>query len=271
MRVRVRYDYRVEKHKDLKYSLRYYSGLLWTLVRTDFKTRYHGTIGGYCWALAKPVSMFVVLQAVFSHVFAMDPNYTLNLIIGLFLWDFFMESTKTGVISLQSKSYLLTKARFPKWIIAATSCSNSAITVTIFSCVVCLYLRIFHHAISALEVGFFALYLLCFCLIVIGFSLAASVLFLRYRDLNQVWEMTLQAGFFIAPVIWPLDIIPERLHFFLYLWLPTPIIEFSRSVLIDQTIPTAKAHFLLLSATGIVLAIGIMVYRWLAPRAIEEM
>ena len=41
--------------------------------------------------------------------------------------------------------------------------------------------------------------------IVIGFSLAASVLFLRYRDLNQVWDVVLQAGFFLAPIIYPLE------------------------------------------------------------------
>jgi len=41
------------------------AGLIWTLVRTDFKVRYHGTIGGFVWALLKPVSMFVVLLVVF--------------------------------------------------------------------------------------------------------------------------------------------------------------------------------------------------------------
>jgi lipopolysaccharide transport system permease protein len=261
----------VERRSDLQHRLAYFSGLVWTLVRTDFKTRYHGTIGGYCWALAKPASMFIVLQAVFSHVFTMDPDYTLNLIIGLFLWDFFMESTKTGIISLQAKSFLLTKARFPNWVVAVTACSNATITLTLFSGVVCLYLSFFHHPLSFSSIFLFLLYLSCFLLIVIGFSLASSVLFLRYRDLNQIWELTLQAGFFIAPVIWPLDIIPERLHFYLYLWLPTPVIEFSRSVLIDQTVPSARAHLMLLSATAAVMAVGVMVYRLLAPRVIEEM
>ena len=33
-------------------------------------------------------------------------------------------------------------------------------------------------------------------LLVLGFSLATSVLLLRYRDLNQVWDVITQAGFF---------------------------------------------------------------------------
>ncbi len=31
-----------------------HAGLIWTLVRTDFKARYHGTLGGFVWALLKP-------------------------------------------------------------------------------------------------------------------------------------------------------------------------------------------------------------------------
>src|SRR5689334_10104372 len=69
----------------------YFGGLLWTLVRTDFKSRYHGSFGGYMWALLKPLAMFLVLLSVFSFVFHNDPNYKLNLIIGLFLYDFFSE------------------------------------------------------------------------------------------------------------------------------------------------------------------------------------
>ncbi len=70
-------------------------GLVWTLIRTDFKSRYHGTLGGFFWALLKPLTMFVVLLSIFSLIFAADPFYKLNLIVGLFLWDFFSEGTKT--------------------------------------------------------------------------------------------------------------------------------------------------------------------------------
>src|SRR4029078_4916251 len=92
------------------------AGLVWTLVRTDFKARYHGTMEGFVWALLKPLMMFVVLTAVFSFLFR-DPTYKLNLIVGLFLWDFFAEGTKVGLTSLAAKGFLLTKARCPSWIL----------------------------------------------------------------------------------------------------------------------------------------------------------
>jgi len=94
---------------------------------------------------------------------------------------------------------------------------------------------------------------------------------MRYRDLNQVWEVVTQAGFFVAPIIYPLDVLPERLHVYLYLWPPTPVILFSRSVLVDGQVPSALAHALLSAETACILTIGIMVYRVRARRVAEDL
>ena len=244
-------------------------GLIWTLIRTDFKTRYQPTVGGFLWALMKPVAIFLVLNSVFSFIFGGDRSYRANLIVGLFLWDFFADATKTGLISLHVKGYLLSKARFPSWILVITSGSNALITVTIFTAVVVTYLSMSATPPSLAAIALFAAYLVQFTLLIIGFSLATSVLFLRYRDLNQVWDLVTQAGFFVAPIIYPLGIIPERYHMLLYVWPPTPMIQFTRAVLIDGTIPTLKAHLLLAGETAAILLIGIAIYRRLAPRAAE--
>jgi len=245
-------------------------GMLWTLVRTDFKSRYHGTLGGFGWALLKPTLMFLVLMGVFSLIFASSPNYLLNLVVGLFLWEFFSESTKTGVISLHAKGYLLTKARFPTWIVVVASLSNAVITVLVFACVFLAYLAFAGRFPAAANLALFVFYLAMYAAIVTGISLASSVLFLRYRDLNQVWDVAVQAGFFVAPIIYPLDVIPERAHFFLYAWPPTPVIQFSRAVLVDGRAPTATAHLMLLAMTGLSLAAGAALFAWLSRDAAER-
>jgi lipopolysaccharide transport system permease protein len=248
-----------------------FAGLVWTLIRTDFKTRYHGTLGGFGWALLKPLTMFLVLLAVFSYVFAGDPQYKLDLIIGLFLYEFFQESTKSGLLSIRAKGYLLTKARFPTWIVVVTSASNAAITLGLFSAVLVIFLAVTGRPPSPVAVVLYLAYQLQFFAIVTGFSLAASVLFMRYRDLNQVWEVVTQAGFFIAPIIYPLAILPERVHAYLYAWPPTPVILFSRSVLVDGRVPSPLAHGLLLAETALVLGAGVLIYRARVSRVAEEL
>jgi len=82
--------------------------------------------GGFVWALLKPLTMFLVLMGVFSFVFSNTAQYRLSLILGLFLYEFFQEGTRTGLESLRAKGYLLTKARFPSWVVVVTSISNDA-------------------------------------------------------------------------------------------------------------------------------------------------
>src|SRR5262245_29890683 len=248
---------------------RHLAGFAWTLVRTDFKARYHGTLAGFFWALLKPMTMFIVLMGVFSYIFASTPNYRLDLIIGLFLWDFFAEGTKTGMASLQAKGFLLTKARFPSWIVVLTSASNALITLAAFFIVIMAYLALAGHLPGATAIAVFFLYLLLYFLIVFGISLGTSVLLLRYHDLNQVWDVIIQAGFFVAPVVYPITILPEHLHFYLYAWPPTPVIQFSRELLVSGTVPTVRANIYLVGVTIVILTAGMLIFRRYAPRAAE--
>jgi ABC-type polysaccharide/polyol phosphate export permease len=245
--------------------------LAWTLVRTDFKTRYHGTLGGFFWALLKPLTMFIVLASVFSYLFSADSRYATNLLIGLFLYEFFSEATKTGLQSLHAKGFLVSKAKFPFWVVVVASASNATISLGIFAVVISAVAVAADGLARIQALPFFAIYLLLYGAIVVGFSLAGSVLFLRYRDLNQVWEVVIQAGLFVAPVVYPLRIIPEHLHFFLYLWPPTPVIQFTRAVLVEGTTPTMKAHAFLLLEAVVVLVVGVMIFRRYAPRAAESL
>lgn len=247
----------------------HYGGLVWTLIRTDFVTRYHGTVGGLLWALLKPLTMFLVLMGVFSFVFSNTPQYRIGLILGLFLYEFFQEGTRTGLESLRAKGYLLTKAKFPSWVIVVTSISNAVITLTLFSVVLITFLALSGRPPSFVAVGLYVWYLLHFFAIVVGFSLAASVLFMQYRDLNQVWEVVTHAGFFVAPIIYPIDVLPERLHFYLYLWPPTPVILFARSVLVDGKVPSALGNGLLTIEALVVFSLGAWIYRARASRAAE--
>jgi lipopolysaccharide transport system permease protein len=245
------------------------TGLVWTLVRTDFKQRYHGTIGGFAWALLKPFMMFLVLLSVFSFIFSAEPRYRLNLIIGIFLYEFFSEGTKTGLASLLTKSYLLTKSRFPSSVVVLASTSNAVITLSIFCAMLMVFLAVSGRVPGPVELVLFGVYLALYWVMIAGIALGSSVLFLRYRDLNQVWDVAIQAGFFIAPIIYPIGVIPERFHAYLYLWPPTPIIQFTRAVLVDGSIPTLKAHLLLAAGAATMFLLGLAVFRRYSPHAAE--
>jgi lipopolysaccharide transport system permease protein len=243
---------------------------VWTLVRTDFKGRYQGAASGFLWALLKPLAMFIVLYAVFSFLFT-DRTYVYNLMLGLTLFNFFGEATRDGMESLHRKGYLLTKAPFPRWIVVLTSMANALLTLFVCMTAILLAISIAWRVPTLATGALFLLYLVLYFLIVVGFSLGTSVLFLKYRDLNQVWDVIMQAGFFFAPIIYKIDILPEKYHFFLYLWPVTPVIQFSRQVLVLGQVPTLRAHLLLFGVTGVMLVTGLVLFRKHAPSAVEKL
>ena len=246
-------------------------GLIWTLVRTDFKVRYHGKLIGFIWALVKPVVMYLVLSGVFSFIFATEGLYRSKLLLGLILWDFFAEATKVSMTSLAAKGFLIGKSRFPRWIIVVTSVSNPLLTLMVTTCALLAFIFVRHQVPSLPALGLFLLYELVLVAVVIGFGLATSALFLEYRDLNELWDLISYAGFFLAPVIYPLAVLPEKYHLYLYLWPPTSIIQFSRAVLLDGTIPSARAHLLMLVMTAAIFSTGLLLFKKHAPRAAEHL
>jgi lipopolysaccharide transport system permease protein len=247
------------------------AALAWTLARTDVKVRYHGTWAGFLWALLKPVAILVVLMTVFSLMFTATPDYKLRLVLGLILWDYFAEGTRVGLLSLLSKGALLSKMSLPRWTLVLTSQASALLTLTVFVCGFLLFLA----AIGRFpRPGALLGFLLCLALLVVavqGLALAMSVLFLRYRDLNQIWEVVSQAGFFLAPIVYPLDLIPERYRPLLFLWLPTPIVEFSRRALLDGRLPAMEATSLLALASVLLLALGVAIFRNQIARAAERL
>ncbi len=96
--------------------------LLWVITLTDFKLRYSSSVLGYLWSLLKPLLMFLVLYTVFTVLVKLDiKNYQLHLLLGIILWNFFAESTTMGMNSLLSKASLITKIKFPRWILVVAS------------------------------------------------------------------------------------------------------------------------------------------------------
>ena len=249
---------------------RHLRDFIWTLVRTDFKGRYHGAASGFVWALLKPLAMFIVLYAVFSFLFV-DRTYLYNLMLGLTLFNFFGEATSTGIESLFRKGFLLTKAQFPRWIVVVTSMANALLTLLVCSTAMLIGISVGWRTPTLTTGALFALYMVLYVFMVLGFSLGASVLFLKYRDLNQIWDVILQAGFFFAPIIYKIDILPEKYHFLLYVWPVTPVIQFSRQVLVYGTVPTLKAHLLLVGVTAFMFGGGVLLFRKHAPTAMEKL
>src|SRR3984957_20507629 len=88
--------------------------LLAELVRTDFKLRYQGSVLGYAWSLLRPLLIFAILYLVFVkflHVNYGVPPSAVYLLVGIVLWNFFLEVTSGSLSSIVARGELIRKIR----------------------------------------------------------------------------------------------------------------------------------------------------------------
>lgn len=180
--------------------------LLSELVRTDFKLRYQGSVLGYAWSLLRPLLIFVILYVVFVKFLKLGtgvPHYPIYLLLGIVIWNFFNEITVQSQSSIVARGDLIRKIRIPRWIIVLSS-SLSALINLFFNLVVVVIFMLVNHVDLLRTALWFPLLLLEIYVFALGISLFLAAAFVKYRDVGYIWEVILQAGFYITPILYPL-------------------------------------------------------------------
>src|SRR5665213_419782 len=121
--------------------------LLSELVRTDFKLRYQGSALGYAWSLLRPLLLFVILYFVFVKVLKSGgniPHFPVYLLLGIVIWNFFVEMTVQSLGSIVGRGDLIRKIRIPRWIIVFSSSLSAVINLLLNLVVVAIFMAINH-------------------------------------------------------------------------------------------------------------------------------
>jgi ABC-2 type transport system permease protein len=181
--------------------------LLAELVRTDFKLRYQGSFLGYAWSLLRPLLLFVILYVVFVRFLRLGtdvPHYPVYLLSGIVIWNFFTEMTSQSLGSIVGRGDLIRKIRIPRWIIVFSSSISALINLGLNIIVIAIFM-IINHVDAYRTLAFVPILLIEVYLFALGVSLSLSALFVKFRDVGYIWEVTLQAGFYLTPIIYPLS------------------------------------------------------------------
>ena len=212
--------------------------LLKELIKTDFKLRYQGSAIGYLWSILKPLLLFTIMYVVFIRFLRLGndvPHFAVALLLANVIWSFFSEATSMGMVSIVSRGDLLRKLSFSKHIIVLSAICGAIINFAINLIVVSIFAFINGVAFSWKVVFALPLFLELF-LFAFGIALILSSLFVKFRDLSQIWEVFLQAGLYATPIIYPLSFVAEKSLFAAKLLMLNPlaqIIQDLRYLLID--------------------------------------
>ena len=175
--------------------------LIRELTWIEFKLRYNASILGFFWSLLNPLLMLSILYLVFSVLIRNDiAYYPIFLLIGIILWNFFAESTTNSAAIIITKSPLINKIYFKREILVIATCITTFITLLLNLIILGIFM-----IISKIGFNLVLLYsifiLLNLFLLSLGLSFGLAAFYTKFRDLQHIWRVLLQAGFFITPII----------------------------------------------------------------------
>lgn len=251
-----------------------YFNLIREIAISDFKLKYQSSILGILWSFGKPLLMFGVLFFVFSSFVRFGgevENYALHLLLGLILWNFFAESTLTSLNSLAGKAPLLKKIAFPRSIIIVSAVA-AALLGLLFNIIVFAIFFVLSGMVFSWTIFLAAIFLIELFFVALGASFFISALYAKFKDVRHIWEIFLQIGFWITPIVYSVEMVPQKFHFPMYFFNPmTRIIQYSREAILQQRITNLDGMIGLLVLTLLVFFIGYFMYNKRSPHFAEEL
>jgi ABC-2 type transport system permease protein len=221
----------------MKYLTKKNRAILREMVSTDFKVRYQGSALGYLWSLLRPLLQFATLYIIFVYVFKMGrgvEHFPVYLLFGIVLWNFFTEATSTGMTAIVANGDLIRKISIPRFLVVMAT-SVSALINFALNLVVVVAFAFF----NGIDPNITWLLLIPIFLELYIFSQAMAFLlcamFVKFRDINYIWEVLMQAAFYGTPVIYGMQLVPHKYQQWLLLNPMAQIIQDARHAFIGDT------------------------------------
>jgi ABC-2 type transport system permease protein len=191
------------------------------------------------WSLLRPLLIFVTLYVVFTYFLPVGnniPHKPQYLLLGIVLWNYFVEVTSGSVGAIVGKGDLLRKINFPKYVVVLSVSISALINLGLNSIIVAVFM-----VLGKVAIGWDALLIIPLIIELFVLALAVafflSALFVRFRDVSYIWEVCLQIGFYATPILYPLGDVLKRSHKVAELLILNPmaqIIQDARYVLITK-------------------------------------
>ena len=190
-----------------------YRGFIKYMTKRDLRTTYTRSYLGWVWSLLNPIAEVAIYSFVFSVLldisravpdapggFNSFPHFLLS---GMAVWGFFRTVSSKIVNNFMGTVRLRRKLYFPPVAAAISTALSTMVEASILIFVVTIFFaawgHISIHALVLIPAGLFA------ATAGLGVGLALSVLNSRYRDVGYIYALTLRLGFYLLPIIWPVE------------------------------------------------------------------
>ena len=247
-----------------------FKGILFNFAISDLKIRYRNSILGIFWSLIEPLLMLGVLFFVFSTMFKFEiENFPIYLLLGIICYNFFKNGTTFALNSLTNRSSLMTQIYFPRSIPGISSGITAAIMLILELVVLGIFMVVLEFT-PPITILILPLILALEFLLILGISLPLSVLNVKFKDTEFIWMVVVHAGFFLTPIFYQFDMLPDNIQSILQFSPVVQIVTMAHHVVLYGVLPSINSILYAVGSTSAIMIIGYLIFRKYQSRIVEE-
>jgi ABC-2 type transport system permease protein len=252
----------------------------WELVKNlafvQLKLKYRGSILGFVWSLLNPLAMILVFLVAFQYIMrigAGERNYLFFLVTGIIPWTFVANSLVGSASAIVSNGGLLKKVYFPREVFPLSVVLFHFIQFLLAQAVFVPFF--FYWSVKGGTLGpvnlVYFLAMASLILFVSGLTVLVSSLTVLYRDIQHFTEIGVMMLFWLTPIIYPLEMIPEGMRVFFLVNPFTSYFHAFHAILYEGKTPEVSVVALVLVWPLIAFAAGWLAFRRIEPRFVDEL
>ena len=242
-----------------------YRFLLGLLVVRDVKTRYKQSYIGILWIVLQPLATMAIYSTLFGYIARVPSEgvpYPVYILAGITCWQFFSR-TITGVsTSLADQQALISKIYFPRLLAPISALFGSLVDVGVLFVILLGVMLVFKVPPSINMLIAFG-YLMLLGMLALAVGLILTGLDALARDVRHGLSLVLQVWYFASPILYPVEIVPERFRTLYFLNPTAPLVQGFRWALLggDVSSPPAWAVMTSVALATALLLIGVLLFQ----------
>jgi len=243
--------------------------LLFNLAKRNIKLKYKNSILGFFWSFLTPLVYLLIFYFVFSTAFASVENYALYVLTGLVYWQFFANTTNEIIVSFISNSGIIKTINVPvlAFPVSALISELGSLFLTFLP-----FLTLMYYLGYSPGIAFFAVIPVTILLAIfsLGLALFLGTLNVYLRDISILWNTLNPALFYLTPIAYTVDLIPEKFHWILKLNPLWYYFEAVRASLYSNSWPLGVTWLYMLAISFLTFALGWFTFKKLQPGIISN-
>jgi ABC-type polysaccharide/polyol phosphate export permease len=238
-----------------------YRELLRSMIIRNLKVKYQRSLLGFVWTLINPLLTVAILVLVFSHVVRIPlEHYWAFVLSGYFVWNCMLQTLNTGTYIFAEHSRLTRSVAFPSEILVFGAVGSRLLEFLAEIALIMVMLAAFHHFRVPPSFALLPVLVVIQVLLAIGLALPIATLSVFYYDVQHALPIALTTLFYLSPVFYPVQMVPEAARPFYFLNPLAGLLTLYHQILYVGRMPSLSLLLGVMAAALLVYAIGYAVF-----------